>query len=296
MRKITEKQLKMVIEELLNNLSNKQKIVISDRYGLVNKNGKTLEIIGRQLGVTRERVRQIEQSAFITLRKSTKSDDLQNIGYFIKQKLLDEGGFLDRKTFKKTIFSGDLNKYNRNKLAFLLNSTKGLKYQKESLEFDGIWYLSEQKKMVSDLKLFHKEVLEFFKNNKKVKTFNQLLKLLRTDCFTREANNFFDEVNGEKRLQILLTGSKLLGKNILGEWGVNTWGIISQKYAREKAILVLRKHKKPLHFRKLTEYINKEWQDKKALPQTVHNVIIKYDDFVFVELGTYTLNENKYKL
>ena len=295
MQKITEKQLEGAIEELLGNLNDKQKLIISDRYGLSNKNGKTLEAIGKELGITRERVRQIEQSAFLALRKSTKSKNLKDIIYFIKQKLLDEGGFLDRKTFKKAIFSGNLNKHSRNKLAFLLNSIKNLKYQKESVEFDGIWYLSEQKRMAGALKLFHKEIIKFFRKNKKVKTFNQLLKLLRSDYFTEELNIFFDKTNGKKRLQILLAGSKLLDKNIIGEWGINTWGIISQKYAREKAVLILRKYKKPLHFRKLTEYINKEWRDKKALPQTVHNVIIKYDEFIFVESGTYTLSENEDK-
>ena len=49
------------IEEALNTLSIRNKILISLRFGLTDGRIRTLEEIGRELGITRERVRQLEK-------------------------------------------------------------------------------------------------------------------------------------------------------------------------------------------------------------------------------------------
>ncbi len=289
MGKITEKQLEEGIDELLSKLNSKQRLVVTNRYGLNGKKGKTLESIGEDLGVSRERIRQIEQSAINLLRKSKKSRELEGVLNFIEQELFNNGGFLDRQGFKKIIFAGELNNINKNKLAFLLNSSAKLKYQKDSVAFSGVWYLIKYKKEAARAKKFHGELVKYFRKNKEVKTIGELLNLITVDNFPPEMVKFFSGENKKNRLKIILRGSRIIGKNIMNEWGLNSWAMISQKYAREKAFLILRKYQKPLHFRELTEYINKHWQDRKTLPQTVHNVIIKYDEFVFVRSGTYRL-------
>lgn len=291
MGKITEKQLEEGIDELLSKLSSKQRLVVMSRYGLNGKKGKTLESIGEDLGVSRERVRQIEQGAINLLRKSKKSRELEGVLNFIERELFNNGGFLDRQGFKKIIFAGELNNSNKNKLAFLLNSSAKLKYQKDSVAFSGVWYLIKYKKEAARAKKFHGELVKYFRKNKEVKTIGELLNLITVDNFPPEMVKFFSEENKKNRLKIILRGSRIIGKNIMNEWGLNSWAMISQKYAREKAFLILRKYQKPLHFRELTEYINKHWQDRKTLPQTVHNVIIKYDEFVFVQSGTYKLKD-----
>ncbi len=291
MGKITEKQLKEGIDELLSKLNSKQRLVVTNRYGLNSKKSKTLEFIGEGLGISRERVRQIEQGAINSLRRSKKSKGLKKVFDFVEQELLDNGGFLDRQGFKEIIFAGELNTINRNKLAFLLSGSNKLRYQKDTVAFSGIWYLIKYKKEAERAKKFHGELVKYFRKNKEIKTVGELLNLITVDNFSPEMVKFFSEENKKNRLKIILGGSRILGKNIMNEWGLNSWAIISQKYAREKAFLILRKYKKPLHFRELTEYINKHWQDRRTLPQTVHNVIIKYDEFVFVQSGTYRLRD-----
>ena len=56
--------------ELINRILNSQeKEIISLRFGIPDDNNMTLEQVGKNLGLTRERVRQIEQKALIKLRE-----------------------------------------------------------------------------------------------------------------------------------------------------------------------------------------------------------------------------------
>ena len=55
--------------ELINRILNSQeKDIISLRFGIPDDNNMTLEQVGKNLGLTRERVRQIEKKALIKLR------------------------------------------------------------------------------------------------------------------------------------------------------------------------------------------------------------------------------------
>jgi len=60
---ITEKMLREDIEQLLENLTDKQRKVIEERYGWHDDKEKSLQEIGQVLNITRERVRQIEAKA-----------------------------------------------------------------------------------------------------------------------------------------------------------------------------------------------------------------------------------------
>ena len=55
--------------ELINRiLNNQEKEIISLRFGIPDDDNMTLEQVGKNLGLTRERVRQIEKRALIKLR------------------------------------------------------------------------------------------------------------------------------------------------------------------------------------------------------------------------------------
>lgn len=64
------------IMEWLNYLTDNEKKVISLRFGLEDGEAQTLEVIGKEFGLTRERVRQIEASALNKLRFITKRKQL----------------------------------------------------------------------------------------------------------------------------------------------------------------------------------------------------------------------------
>jgi RNA polymerase primary sigma factor len=62
-------QRRDVLLRLLDSLSSRQKLVIERRFGLGASTGETLQQVGDDLGVTRERIRQIEEKALARLKK-----------------------------------------------------------------------------------------------------------------------------------------------------------------------------------------------------------------------------------
>lgn len=65
------------LEEVLSSLSDRERVVLMHRFGLHDTKSYTLEEIGRLLGVTRERVRQIESQALAKLRNPRRCNQLQ---------------------------------------------------------------------------------------------------------------------------------------------------------------------------------------------------------------------------
>ncbi len=68
------KALEGELEKVLSSLSDRERIVLMHRFGLRDTKSYTLEEIGKLLGVTRERVRQIESQALAKLRNPRRSE------------------------------------------------------------------------------------------------------------------------------------------------------------------------------------------------------------------------------
>ena len=75
---VAEQLLKKHIEDVLNTLNERETRVLQLRFGLVDGRSRTLEEVGRDFGVTRERLRQIEAKALRKLRQPTRSKKLRD--------------------------------------------------------------------------------------------------------------------------------------------------------------------------------------------------------------------------
>jgi RNA polymerase primary sigma factor len=64
------------IRQIMSQLNRREKTVLQGRFGLDGENEKTLDQIGQQLGLTRERIRQIQNQALAKLRKKLRQREV----------------------------------------------------------------------------------------------------------------------------------------------------------------------------------------------------------------------------
>ena len=74
----TSQLLKEQISQVLHTLTDREARVLQLRFGLIDGRSRTLEEVGREFGVTRERIRQIEAKALRKLRHPTRSKRLKD--------------------------------------------------------------------------------------------------------------------------------------------------------------------------------------------------------------------------
>ena len=65
--------------EALDDIPPRLRMVLAFRFGFIDDRPRTLEEVGRELGVTRERVRQLEKQALGLLRGSDKLPQLEEV-------------------------------------------------------------------------------------------------------------------------------------------------------------------------------------------------------------------------
>ncbi|MBR3159582.1 MAG: sigma-70 family RNA polymerase sigma factor, partial [Atopobiaceae bacterium] len=74
----SDSMLREQLEQVLDGLADRERKVIKFRFGLEDGHPRTLEEVGREFGVTRERIRQIESKTLVKLRHPSRSGKLKD--------------------------------------------------------------------------------------------------------------------------------------------------------------------------------------------------------------------------
>ncbi len=285
MNSIKKESINEISEFLLKKVNKRSADVLSARFGLAEEKKQSLSKIGKQLKITRERVRQIEASALKQLKKSKKNEDFDLMLEKIEKIIENNGGLAIGNVISESLVF-NLDQIDKNKLMLILNCSSKLVFNKATLKNHSFWVFKNgiDKKSINEVDQFVINQLNEIKKSIKLKDIKKLI-------FESEWSELFSDETGDKKLTMFLLIDKQLKRNLLGEWGIKNWRSVSERGNKEKAYLVLKKKNKPLHFTHITDNINIYWAYKRSLPQTVHNELIKDDRFVLVGRGVYGLSE-----
>lgn len=279
--------LKKTINTAISGLSDRQKEIISERFGLLDGKEKTLQELGERHDITRERVRQIEAEGIRLARVAYLKNDGPQIVMVAKGHLDLLGGARNEDDLEKDmkhLLGND--SVNKQQIKFLFELAKEPLYYKEDENYNSFWYL--EKAVLKKINAFTEKALKIFINKK-----DDLV-------FGGKFNAHFAQLVGTSNVSEntglnFLSISKRFATNPYGDFGLADWDEINPRTARSKAYLILKKEGKPMHFREIAKSINEKTIDGKPVyAQTIHNELIKDNRFVLVGRGIYGLSEQGY--
>jgi len=274
-------KFKPITKKFLGALSDRVKKVIVLRFGLGDDGAReTLESIGKQYGVTRERIRQIEDFGLHAIRKSDVYKE-ENSVFDDLSGLMREygGGIVDEKDFYSHLHKDELI---HNHINFLLVLGEQFSKHREDDIYTHRWIID---RAVSDI--VHKAISEL------TKTLSEDDLITEEDIvvsFLEHLKDVPKEYHNETHARRWLSLSKKIGVNPLGEWGVSHSPNINARGIRDYAFLIIRRHGSPMHFTEVAREITNVFE-KKAHIATCHNELIKDRRFVLVGRGLYALKE-----
>lgn len=284
-------QLNKTVTAVLKTLSPRNRDILSRRFGIRNGKKETLESIGASYKITRERVRQIEETTLRQLMKNAPSmPDVQNTIENAKAVISDHQGVI-RESNLFNLTTGSTRESAQNAgLVFLLALSPELDRLSENDRYHAFWALTDN--YFKGFKLMTENIIDSLDKSNNVMSKEDLLFLARKSGII----GFDGQPLNREHVDLALNISKNIGKNIFNEVGLASWPEIQPKGVRDKAYLVLRKETQPRHFSEIANLINSSGFDgRKANVQTVHNELIKDSRFVLVGRGMYALSKWGYK-
>jgi len=176
-----------------------------------------------------------------------------------------------------------------NHILFLLTLAEPFERKKEDEEFYSLWLTDDGSfslaRRIVDL------LEKFFEKEKSLLSFEELFDI------SQKKIPAVPQTLNENSFLSFLEVTKKIEQGPTGQFGLSYWPEVRPRGTKDRAYLVLKKMETPLHFQEITRLINEFFLEKrvtsqrKALPPTVHNELIKDSRFVLVGRGLYALKE-----
>jgi DNA-binding phage protein len=271
-----------LVKTVLNSIEReREREIVARRFGLFERK-ETLEQIGEMLGITRERVRQLEKSVVTRLRTMAEQGTIPNLAEFqdrIKI-LLEKTGKVARVSHITAEISDDSNREEQSRVAFLAQLCPELTVIQE----DDTYNYSVGLKSEFDEKTLKNKVESLVSVIKKMGEPKSISEIAN-------AATIEDSIEAEA----LATTSKQLA-TLNNRWGLVRWPMVNPKNIRDKIYVILKENGKHMHFNDIAATIkDSDFKRKDVTTQAIHNELIKDKRFVLIGRGIYALKEWGYE-
>lgn len=272
---------------ILSNLTEKERTIISRRIWLAWER-ETLQDIWNDYAITRERVRQIEDVWIKKIWRIIKTTKLWKIQEEWEKILRMHGWLLIRDKLVAAIIN-ELKidrDVNLNIIEMIIQSDFNVNKSKPQLGTKTHFFFPDiNKKMIAEV---HKEALKILKKKWDIIENTVLYEMIKINLFSQ----FW-------KIETILIDSVLDVFDDIVKWeekflGLEKWKILNPSTLKDKAIYIMKKEKKPVHFVDLTNMIsNHFWEAVKVA--TIHNELIRNNEFVLIWRWIYVLKDWWYK-
>ncbi|MDL2363387.1 MAG: sigma factor-like helix-turn-helix DNA-binding protein [Patescibacteria group bacterium] len=259
----------------------REREIVARRFGLFDRK-ETLEQIGEMLGITRERVRQLEKSVITRLRTNAEQGSVPHISEFQTTSLehLAATGGVARVFELANKISKSTSREEQARVAFLSQLCPDL----TTITEDDNFFASVAVGQAYDEKGLKKSVEDL------IATIKALGEPLPIDDIAKAAGT-----ENIAQTAALASTSKLLA-TLNGRWGLMKWPMVNPKNIRDKIYVILKENGKHMHFNEIAGSIkDSEFKRKDVTTQAIHNELIKDKRFVLIGRGIYALKEWGYE-
>lgn len=271
---------KKYIEDVLRTIDReREREIVTRRFGLFDRR-ETLEQIGELLGITRERVRQLEKVIIGRLQSNgTSLPHIPEVQSLFTERLRTYGGAA-RVSALTSSLSNDDNKLEQARVAFLAKLCPELFVLEES----DFYYSAVGIVSVNDLESTQKLI------SKVTEAIKAVGEPVTVDKLAEVAG-----IKDAKLAESLASISKQMA-TLNGRWGLVKWPMVNPKNIRDKIYVILKEQGKQMHFNEIAEAIKKsDFKRKDVTTQAIHNELIKDPRFVLIGRGIYALKEWGYQ-
>ena len=271
--------LKNSVEEILKSIDQeREREIITRRFGLFDRK-ETLEQIGELLGITRERVRQLEKAILIRLKIASEEGKVPAI-HDIERLIvrdLSENGRVGRV---------------QDVTARLTGETAPNAQSKAHVAFVG--ELSSKLTVVNENDNYYQGVgIVEYGDEKKIRSrVDEIVKTIKKHGEPISIETLHGQLDYENPDQVraLASLSKLLA-SLKDTWGLVKWPTVNPKNIRDKIYVILADNGKPMHFSEIAKHIkDSDFKRKDVTTQAIHNELIKDKRFVLIGRGIYALD------
>ncbi len=271
-------QIEKIVNDILGTIEReREREIISRRFGLFDRK-ETLEQIGELLGITRERVRQLEKAVVARLKAQAgegKLPHLQTVQeVFVEQ--ISQMGDVARVSDLSAKLTPENSRVDQSRVSFLAQLSPKLAVIDENDQYYhavGVKGLHDEKA----IKKLVEKIINGIKALKEPSTIEEVAKASNTD------NN--------RHAAALASVSKELA-TLNGRWGLMKWPMVNPKNIRDKIYVILKEQGKHMHFNEIAAAIKKsDFKRKDVTTQAIHNELIKDKRFVLIGRGIYALKE-----
>jgi len=283
MAEITPKlQIESIVKDVLSTIEReREREIVSRRFGLFDRR-ETLEQIGEPLGITRERVRQLEKAAITRLRISAEKGEIPQLvpAQEVLASELATMGNLARVSDLSAKVTTQNSKLDQARVSFIAMLSPNLAVVEENDNyFHAVGIASEHSE---------KAIKE------QVNAVVDAIKKLGVPASIEEVASTANK-SDVKHVAALASVSKLVA-TLNGRWGLTKWPMVNPKNIRDKIYVILHENGKPMHFNEIAGAIrDSAFKRKDVTTQAIHNELIKDDRFVLIGRGIYALKEWGYK-
>lgn len=268
------------VKDVLQYCKPKEQLVLFRKFGLTTGKETPLQKIWELYGLTRERVRQIENQWLMRFRRLIIGNDKYLKVLEEAKKILDTNWwFLVEEEFFAKLINKWIGKFNPQELKMIIVSDFDIYYLKRNRRLRKGFYIEPHfEDLLTEMAIF---VVDYFEKKGEAEDLYEFVDRLK--------NHFgveYDDVHYLQKNIFYTNFFKSVRKiaTFYGKIGLDSFTEVNPTTIKQKTLYILRRIEKPLHYQEMATKVMEWFPEKPVKVNTVHNELVKNND-IFVNMG-----------